>query len=190
MSAAWTRWRASVDLDEYDRRWDELEAAGHAVHGEADLVDELGGQVILDAGCGTGRVAAELARRGKHVVGVDNDREMLAYARRKPESVRWEHADLAAMSLPEWFDVAVLAGNILVYVEPARRVETVANVARHLAQDGLLVMGGNAATGCGFEDIDRWCDAAGLILEASYATWDRSPFDGGNYRVSVHRRRL
>lgn len=189
-STAWARWRAQVDLDEYDRRWDEREAAGQAVHGEADLVDGLGGQVILDAGCGTGRVAVELARRGRQVVGVDSDAEMLAYARRKPEPVRWEYADLATMSLPEWFDLAVLAGNILVYVEPDHRAETVVNIARHLTQGGLLVIGGSVAVGCEFDDVDRWCDAAGLSLEAAYATWDQAPFDGGNYRVSVHRRRI
>lgn len=167
-----------------------MEAAGHEVHGEADLVDALGGQVILDAGCGTGRVAAELARRGRQVVGVDNDADMLAYARRKPEPVRWEYADLATMTLPEWFDVAVLAGNILVYAEPQHRPDVVANVARHLTKGGHLVIGGSAANGCRFEDVDRWCDEADMKLEASYAGWDRAPFDGGGYRVSIHRRHI
>ena len=35
---------------------------------------------VLDAWCGTGRVAVELARRGVRVVGVDVDASMLATA--------------------------------------------------------------------------------------------------------------
>ena len=38
---------------------------------------------VLDAGCGTGRVAIELARRGIEVVGVDADPDMLERARRR-----------------------------------------------------------------------------------------------------------
>src|ERR1700733_6653252 len=61
--------------EEYDGRFARLAAQGHDVHGEADLVGSLGLHSVLDAGCGTGRVAMELARRGLNVVGVDLDRE-------------------------------------------------------------------------------------------------------------------
>lgn len=40
---------------------------------------------IVDAGCGPGRHAVELARRGYRVVGVDASEEMLALARRRSE---------------------------------------------------------------------------------------------------------
>src|SRR4051812_47013992 len=47
--------------DDYDRRWDELQEHGVDVHGEANLVEALlrerAGRRVLDAGCGTGRVA-------------------------------------------------------------------------------------------------------------------------------------
>jgi hypothetical protein len=37
-------------------------------------------------------------------------------------------------------------------------------------------------------DYDRWCESAGLTLEARYATWDRQPSaDSDPYAVSVHR---
>ena len=77
MSDAWRRFRRHVDLDEYDARWDRLAAAGEEVHGEADFVMALRPTSVLDAGCGTGRVAIELARRGVEVVGVDADPDML-----------------------------------------------------------------------------------------------------------------
>ncbi len=187
ISDAWRRWRLGVDLDEYNGRWDRQAAAGCPVHGEADLVERLGGSVVLDAGCGTGRVAVELARRGRRVTGVDNDPDMLALARVKPEPVSWVLADLATVSLGERFDVAVLAGNVLPFVDPPRRPETVANIARHLVAGGQLVIGTAAEPGCRFGDIDRWCTTAGLERVAEYATWDEDPYDGGGYRVSVHR---
>ena len=58
---------------EYDRRFEDLAAAGMDMHGEADLVASYAPESVLDAGCGTGRVAIELSRRGHAVVGVDLD---------------------------------------------------------------------------------------------------------------------
>ncbi|MEA2717442.1 MAG: hypothetical protein QOI99_1759, partial [Actinomycetota bacterium] len=34
---------------------------------------------------------------------------------------------------------------------------------------------------------DDHCRAAGLDLDQRWATWDRQPFRGGDYAVSVHR---
>jgi 2-polyprenyl-3-methyl-5-hydroxy-6-metoxy-1,4-benzoquinol methylase len=51
------------------------------MHGEATFVEGLGVRRVLDAGCGTGRVAIELARRGLDVVGLDADPGMLSAAR-------------------------------------------------------------------------------------------------------------
>ena len=48
---------------DYDRRFEELAAEGRDMHGEAALVDSYGPMSVLDAGCGTGRVALELHRR-------------------------------------------------------------------------------------------------------------------------------
>jgi 2-polyprenyl-3-methyl-5-hydroxy-6-metoxy-1,4-benzoquinol methylase len=54
---------------------------------------------VLDAGCGTGRIARELARRGLAVVGVDLDDVMLATARRKAPDIEWHTADLATVDV-------------------------------------------------------------------------------------------
>ena len=85
--------------DDYDARWRKLAAAGQSIHGEADLIEyllrETGGSRVLDAGCGTGRVATELASRGFSVVGIDLDDDMLATARAKAPELHWIRADLA-----------------------------------------------------------------------------------------------
>ena len=52
----------------YDRRFEELAARGVDLHGEADFVDSYGPASVLDAGCGTGRVAIELHAAGGPLV--------------------------------------------------------------------------------------------------------------------------
>src|SRR5512136_1188758 len=58
---------------------------------------------ILDVGCGTGRHAIELARRGFAVTGVDLSSGMLAEARKSAKkakvAVTWVHANAARMRL-------------------------------------------------------------------------------------------
>ena len=73
----------------YDRRFEDLAAGGMDVHGEAALVDSYRPDAVLDAGCGTGRVAIELSRRGYPVVGVDVDPVMLEAAHAKAPDLTW-----------------------------------------------------------------------------------------------------
>lgn len=75
------------------------------MHGEANFVQRLAPRSVLDAGCGTGRVGRELARRGLDVVGVDLDPEMLATARRKAPDMEWRLSDLVSVDMGRSFDV-------------------------------------------------------------------------------------
>ena len=96
------RWLGSADVprgDVYDARFTALEQSGQDVHGEAHFVAALGVSSVLDAGCGTGRVAIELARRGIDVVGVDLDATMLDVARHKAPYLAWYEGDLATIEL-------------------------------------------------------------------------------------------
>jgi SAM-dependent methyltransferase len=187
-SERWRAWRAQVDLDEYDRRWERMAAAGEAIHGEADAVVRIGGRRVLDAGCGTGRVAIELAARGFDVVGVDNDPEMIVRARAKSDAVEWIEADLAGVGLADRaFDVVLLAGNILLFVEPGSEPRIIANLAPALARGGVLVVG-NQTDARALDAYDGWCADAGLELADRWSTWEGDPYDGGSYAVSIHRR--
>jgi len=143
MTRSENRWLRSKDLsgDAYDARYDERAAAGENVHGEADFVMRFAPASVLDAGCGTGRVARELARRGVDVVGVDLDPEMLAVARRRSPELAWIEADLAMLHLGRTFDVVVAAGNVLILLTPGSEPMVVANLVRHLRPGGRLVAG-------------------------------------------------
>lgn len=173
----------------YDRRWEEAAAAGRNIHGEADLVERLGPASALDAGCGTGRVAIELAARGVDVAGVDLDPSMLARAREKAPDLTWVHGDLAEVDLGRTFDVVVMAGNVMIFLAPGTEAQVVANLARHVAPGGSLVAGFSLEPGrLDLATYDAHAGAAGLHLADRWATWDEQPFAGGEYAVSVHRR--
>jgi SAM-dependent methyltransferase len=189
----WKRWRKDVDLDAYDERWRRMAESGQNPHGEADFVDDvLAGMrpaSVLDAGCGTGRVAIELARRDVDVVGVDLDDALLARARAKAPGLTWVHADLAGLDLGRTFDVVALAGNVVPYVADADRAAVIAACARHVGASGRLVAGFQLAAGWPtVAEYDDWCAASGLVLESRFATWDEEPFGSDpTYAVSVHR---
>lgn len=190
VSDEWLAYRARVDFDEYATRWDRLAAEGHDVHGEADLVMRFGPDRVLDAGCGAGRVAIELARRGVAVVGVDLDPDLLDRARRRAPDLAWVRADLAELDLEQTFDVVVMAGNVLPFVRRDRRAAAVAGAARHVRPGGHLVVGATlAADWPTVDDHDRWCAAAGLELVERYATWSGDPYERwADYVVHVHQR--
>jgi len=183
-----SRWNASRDPRDYDRTWDDLAAKGQNIHGEADFVEALGVHSVLDAGCGTGRVAIELARRGLDVVGVDLDPGMLAAARRKAPQLEWIEADLVSMRLPT-FEAVVLAGNVMIFLAPGTEATVVDNLAAHLQPGGLLVSGFQLMPGrLSLPEYDAMAAAAGLELVGRWATWDKQMYQGGDYAVSLHRR--
>jgi SAM-dependent methyltransferase len=189
VSPAWAAWRSSISVDEYEARFDRLAASGAAVHGEADFVASLGPRRLVDAGCGTGRMAVELDRRGFEVVGVDLDDEMLAAARAKPSGVRWVLGDLAHLDLGERFPLVVMAGNVMLFCLDDDRASIVANLAGHLEPGGLLVAGHSLRPGGPtVDEYDGYCRAAGLDLVERFAGWSREPSTPtSDYQLSVHR---
>jgi SAM-dependent methyltransferase len=195
-----SRWERSDVLRgrEYDERFDALARSGHDVHGEASFVMGFRPATVLDAGCGTGRVAIELDRRGVDVVGVDLDRKMLETACEKAPTIEWYRADLSTLFLPDpdddstnrTFDVVVTAGNVMIFLQPGSEADVVWRLAAHVRPGGVLATGFQLAVGR--YDVDRYerdCAEAGLVAVARYATWSRDPWsiDSG-YVVSVHER--
>ncbi|MGO9029322.1 MAG: class I SAM-dependent methyltransferase [Acidimicrobiales bacterium] len=176
------------DGDRYQQCFDDLAGSGVHVHGEADFVSALGPATVLDAGCGTGRVAIELADRGVTVVGADRDPSMVATARRLRPDLEWWTEDLATLDLGRRFDVVVMAGNVPLFAPDGTRAALVAGCGRHVGPGGALVAGFQLGRGYPVEEYDRHCAGVGLTLAERWCTWERAPFPGeGTYVVSVHR---
>ena len=179
---------------DYDRRFDELAALGHDVHGEAALVEAYRPASVLDAGCGTGRVAIELARRGHDVVGVDFDPGMLEVARGKAPQLEWVEGDLAdpAVLAGRRFDAVVLSGNVLIFVEPGTEGRVLSNVARLLVDGGWSIAGYSLRpSGFDVATHDALAASAGLVLSDRWSTWEGKPFGpDSSYAVSVHRKAI
>lgn len=181
---------ASLDGETYQARFDALAAQGVEVHGEVAFVLRFDPRTVLDAGCGTGRVAIELARRGVETVGVDVERSMLDEARRRGPSLTWIEQDLSTLALGRTFDVVVLAGNVPLFCPAGSRRALVSACAAHVAPAGVIVAGFQLDLGYGLEEWDEVCAAQGMELVERWSTWDRVPFETGSaYAVSVHRRR-
>lgn len=185
-----SRWQTD-DPHAYDRRWADLAAAGHSIHGETDLVMSFEPSTVLDAGCGTGRVAIELDRRGVSVVGVDVDHSMLEVARVKAPHVEWIEADLASLRLDRHFDVVVMAGNVLLFVAPGTEAAVMTSLAAHVAPNGVLLNGFQLQRGgLDLPVVDGMASAAGLEVAERWATWERQPFvaRGATYAVTAYSR--
>lgn len=187
---------------EYDAPYEARAAAGIDVHGEANLIEKLlhsdlnqtastQPYRVLDAGCGTGRTAIELARRGIEIVGIDLDEVMLSQARKKAPQLDWRLGDLSIIELGRVFDAIVMAGNVMIYLTPGTEAATLANMARHLKAGGLLVAAFELTrqrwTNLTIESYDELTKAVGLKKVARWSTWDQEIWKSSDpYAVSAH----
>ncbi|MCW2766736.1 MAG: putative SAM-dependent methyltransferase [Nocardioides sp.] len=199
----WQRIARSTAGDDYATTYAErfraMAARGEDIHGEATFVTRLVDPParVLDAGCGTGRIAVRLQQLGYDAVGVDVDEAMLDVARADSPGLDWRLADLATFDLGERFDVVLMAGNIVPLLEPGTLAEVCGRLAAHTTYRGHVV--------CGFgldpAHLPRDCPvtplaefesamaAAGLVETGRFGTWDSGPFtDAGGYVVTVHTR--
>jgi 2-polyprenyl-3-methyl-5-hydroxy-6-metoxy-1,4-benzoquinol methylase len=197
---------ATWDPVTYDKAWTAMAAAGKDPHGEVAFVERLlvrrglahdakssggAGLGFLDAGCGTGRVAVELDRRGYQVEGTDVDADMLREAAAKAPHLKWTKDDLARLALGRTFDVIVLSGNVILFVSPVDRALVAPSLRAHVPEGGLVVQGMQLARTDGrsvaVEQLDNWMLGAGFVLCERWATWDEDPWSStSDYAVSVH----
>ena len=181
----------------YIERFRQMAAEGADLAGEARLLDAMLARRsrVLDAGCGPGRVGAELAARGHTVVGVDVDPRLIEAAQADHPGPTWLVADLAELDLAqhgitEKFDAAVLAGNVMPYVAPATEGVVLARIAAHIRLDGVVVVGFGTDRGYSLAAFDAHAKAAGLDLEHRFATWDLRPWRAdAPFAVTVLRKR-
>lgn len=122
---------------EYKRRRDD-------VNFYRRLADQIGGP-ILELGCGSGRIAAPLARDGHEVIGVDSHPIMLQRAEerreRLPKSARGRLkllcGDLQTISLDKKFPLIISAFNTLQHIYTGEAmIKALRNIKSHMSHEG------------------------------------------------------
>jgi SAM-dependent methyltransferase len=102
---------------------------------ELGVVRQLLGErrIVLDLGCGTGRIADPLAAEGRHVVAVDESAAML----RRVLTATAEQAHIEQLNLHRTFDGVLLLSHLINGPDPH---SLLAAAARHLGPDGVLII--------------------------------------------------
>lgn len=138
-----------------------------------DLLELLApqpGERILDLGCGTGHLTAEIARRGAAVTGLDADGAMLAEARARYPGIRFVEGDARRFTFDEPFD-AVFSNAVLHWVKPPE--QAAARIAQALRPGGRLVaeLGGRGNVARIVEELAAGLAHAGSADAAEAAPW-------------------
>jgi SAM-dependent methyltransferase len=105
-----------------------------------ELAEQAGGPV-LDLGCGTGRVALHLARRGYPVVGVDLEPELIAALEARAEGLPLQAvaADARSFDLPTDIALALAPMQLLQLLPDSRaRLACLDRVIDHLRPGGRV----------------------------------------------------
>ena len=164
----------------YDKSHSFVSAYGAEV---LDMLGDIRGKSVLDAGCGTGKLTIEAFRRGARVVGADADENMLEIARKNYPRLRFVRRDILSLGYEEEFD-AVFSNAVLHWIKDQRGA--LSSLFRALKGGGVLAaeMGGtgNAARVLGaldeamgkigkkFENDFTYCglEYAALLKEVSF----------------------
>jgi len=183
VAAHWDRRAAHFDED-----------FGHSIAGPAeraawdrilDLVVPAGGALdALDAGCGTGFLSLELARRGHRVTGVDFAPAMIAAARRKADAeglaVRFEEGDAENLPHPAAsFDLAISRHVLWTLPHPEAAID---EWLRLLRPGGRLAI----IDGAQYDEAAAPPQRENARTSAEYAAiGDRLPFYNGRPRSEI-----
>ncbi|MET1133390.1 MAG: class I SAM-dependent methyltransferase [Aeromicrobium sp.] len=180
-------------------RFRALEAEGKDLLGEARFADMLAdrGSRILDAGCGTGRMAAALHAAGHIAYGVDVDPELIAAAETDHPGPTYAVADLSELTLEdvggEPLDLVMCAGNVLVFVAPGTELEVLERLCAVTRPGGRVVIGCRPEPTYPFErydaDLATLADRGIARVEHRFSTWHLDPFGAdSDFAVTVLRR--
>ena len=104
---------------------------------------------VLDAGCGAGRMVTYLQSQSPSLdaVGIDLSAEMVALAQSAHPAATFRQADLSDIQFPEGEFDGILAWYSIIHAEPDQLAEIVAEFARILRSEGLVLFGYQVGAG-------------------------------------------
>ena len=157
--------------------------------GECDFIEgELQGnrsRRILDIGCGTGRHAIELTRRGYPVVGVDLSESQLAAAREKARvlglAVDFQKQDARTLPFHQEFDAAIMLceGAFPLMETDEMNYEILRGAARALKTGGTFIFTTLNGLFPLFNSVEAFCASA---TGEGNATYRKNTFDLMTFR--------
>jgi magnesium-protoporphyrin O-methyltransferase len=106
------------------------------------LPEDLSGRRVLDAGCGTGALAVEVARRGADVVAIDLSATLVQLAQERigndtgAGSIEFQVGDMRNMQLGD-FD-HIVAMDSLIHYSPKDGIQTLAAMAQSVSTSILF----------------------------------------------------
>jgi SAM-dependent methyltransferase len=157
----------------YDRHWRGLVAKAMPALARLVLSRLPPHARVLDLCCGTGHVAAALARRGFRVTGLDACVDMLRFARQNAPGVDFLTADARHFCFRPCFDAVVSTFDSLNHLLSVEDLEAaLRNVQRALVPGGLFVFDLNM--GKAFRN--EW-NKSSTIAEADHLCYVRGRFD-------------
>ena len=140
---------------------------------------------LLDVGCGNGRHLARLAKRFKHVEGVELSDSMVNEAHRAHPQLEITQADMRFFRLDRSFDAVIcLFGSIGYMTTAAKLNRAVANMAGHVAPGGVLVVEGWFTPG--MWDSGRVGAEAAVEGELAVCRAVRSTRQGRSSQMEMH----
>ncbi len=162
-SQASSQWNAQL----YDAKHDFVWKYGAEV---VSLLAPKAGECILDLGCGTGHLTAQIAESGARVLGVDRSPEMVSAARKAYPNLNFEIADARHLLFQEEFD-AIFSNAALHWVlEPERALD---GIRRALRPGGRFVaeFGGKGNIRAMEEAFDRALVDLGVARAGEVRPW-------------------
>ena len=146
----------------YDQKHDFVAKYGE---GLLTFLPENPAQAILDLGCGTGTLTAQLAARGSRVIGVDSARPMVERARAQYPELTFEVCDALALPFEGEFDV-VFSNAVFHWI--ADHDTLLENVKKALKPGGQLIceFGGAGNIAVVEQAFNRACEELELAVRA------------------------
>lgn len=139
--------------------------------GDIESVRPLTGKSALDVGCGAGLLCEPLARLGADITGVDAAKENIAVAAAHAQAsglaVTYHAGELAELGLGRFDLVTCL--EVIEHV--ADKPRFIAQLARHLAPGGLMVLSTPNRTAASRLLLVEGAEAVGLVPKGTHH-WD------------------
>jgi len=159
---SWVNWARSVELDHAFWRLN--------MPALLDLLPGPEGRITLDVGCGEGRLAREMKRRGYRVVGLESSRSLCAAAREADPEFDVVLGDAADLPFPdETFDLAVASLSLMNMDDMPGAVREIGRVLKPAGVFCFSVL----------HPVNTWGDAGNISYFDTIAYEERLEVDGG-----------